>query len=97
MTFLHLGYQLFSGVEDTVGLGVAHVATLGLAIMLKSTALTKIVPTLCDDGILEGLPADEALEGHILLVAAHLVVLIVIRSISALLQFPLNLPAMFVV
>lgn len=33
----------FSRVEDTVGLGVAHVASLGLAVMLKSTGLTKIV------------------------------------------------------
>lgn len=32
---------------------------------------------LGDDGVLEGLPADEALEGQVLIVAAHLVVLVV--------------------
>lgn len=32
---------------------------------------------LGDDGVLKGLPADEAFEGHVLLVTAHLVVLII--------------------
>lgn len=32
---------------------------------------------LCHNGIFEGLFADEALEGQILLIAAHLVVLLV--------------------
>lgn len=32
---------------------------------------------LCHDGIFEGLLADEALEGQVLLVAAHLVVLVI--------------------
>lgn len=32
---------------------------------------------LCHDGVFEGLLADEALEGQILLVAAHLVVLVI--------------------
>ena len=34
----------FSGVENTIGLGVAHVAALGLAVVLKGAGLTKIVP-----------------------------------------------------
>lgn len=32
---------------------------------------------LCNDGILEGLPADEALKGQILVITAHLIVLII--------------------
>lgn len=32
---------------------------------------------LGDDRVLEGLPADEALEGQVLIVAAHLVVLVI--------------------
>lgn len=32
---------------------------------------------LCDDRILKGLPADEALKGHVLLVTAHLIVLLI--------------------
>lgn len=32
---------------------------------------------LCHDGVFEGLLADEALEGQVLLVAAHLVVLLI--------------------
>lgn len=32
---------------------------------------------LGDDGVLKGLSADEAFEGHVLLVTAHLVVLII--------------------
>lgn len=92
----------FRGVEDAVGLGVAHITSLGLAVMLKSTDLTKIVSApggqgtrlhvsteswrgksgktgvlLCYDGILEGVPADEALKGQIFIITAHLVVLIV--------------------
>lgn len=33
--------------------------------------------SLCHDGIFEGVLADEALEGQILLIAAHLVVLVI--------------------
>lgn len=32
------------GVEDAVGLHVAHEAALGLAVMLQSTGLTEVVP-----------------------------------------------------
>lgn len=95
----------FSGVENTVGLGVADVAAFGFAVMLKSADLAEVMlaPTagrrrfpkpsvvfwstvlmlqiksvlLCHNGIFEGLLADEALEGQILLIAAHLVVLLV--------------------
>ena len=34
----------FSGVEDAVGLGVAHVAALRLAVMLQGAGLTEVVP-----------------------------------------------------
>lgn len=36
--------------------------------------------SLGDDGALVGVPADEALEGHVLFVAAHLVVLSVWKT-----------------
>lgn len=91
-------------------MGVADVAALGFAVMLKSADLAEVMfapetgksarPSrqavtqadgadaaarpppprtllLCHDGIFEGLLADEALEGQVLLVAAHLVVLVI--------------------
>merc|ERR1712131_499344 len=82
LVFRELGHQLFGGVENTIGLDVAHVAAFGLAVMLKGTPLTEVVSALCDDGILEFVSADEALEGHVLLITTHLVVLLIVSPIA---------------
>lgn len=52
---------------------VQHATLTGrsVKILLRARGL------LGDDGVLEGLPADEALERQVLIVAAHLVVLVV--------------------
>lgn len=42
---LHLDLFTFCRVEDTVGLSVANVASLGLAVMLKSAAFTEVMLT----------------------------------------------------
>lgn len=52
---------------------------------------------LGDHGVLKGTSADEAFERHVLLIAAHLVVFVIVDTVAAFVQLPFDLPAVFVV